>query len=137
MLYQRSLVTVNRSGNVAAAFCGPHRHRVQEKTDRTEDQQVLLRYSLMNGAERGPDAVGAMIKSLATHLHGGASDQVPPSLSLCHRESCATATSERAALCTMTQKHVVHGQPGCTGNSQMGAVPWMTLVQGSEQAKCK
>lgn len=110
-----------------------------DKTDRTEDQQVLLRYSLVNGAERGPDAVGAMVVSGHSSTWRGSIRSSPtifvsvPQGVLCNshiRESIA-------ALCTMTQKHVVHGQPGCTGNSQMGAVPWMTLVQGSEQAKCK
>lgn len=63
----------------------------------------------MNGAERGPDAVGAMVKSLVTHLHGGrGSDQVPPSLSLCHRESCATSTSERVYSC-----FVYHDSEAC------------------------
>lgn len=41
-----------------SVVCGPHRYQVQEKIDRTEDQQVLLRCSLVNGAGRGPDVVG-------------------------------------------------------------------------------
>lgn len=119
---------MNRSGNVAAAFYGPHRHQVQGKIDRTEDQQVLLRCSLVNGAGRGPDVVGAMISLWPLIYMGG---HWIKSHHLCLSVQQPHQREPIAALCTMTQKHVVHGQPGCTESSLMGAVPWMTLDQGS------
>lgn len=83
----------------------------------------------MLSSERGREGSSCLWnydKSLATHLPGEDVGSKSHHLCLSATGSPVQQPHQResvAALCTVTQKHVVHGQPGCTENSQMGTAP--------------
>lgn len=91
---------MNGSGDVATSFSGPHRHQVQEKTDRPEDQQVLLRTQ-----ESLFPCCWSYAKALATHLcEEGIRSSLAIFVSLPRRVPCGRHLRACSCLCIMTQR---------------------------------